>query len=107
MRDGSMPAATRASSNAIRSSADIEFASLMVQNMASQQLMESNHCQFLMNRCRSSERSALNGMTTGAKTPRIGSGIWFLTNISAQIAIRDPTDTGGKYAVRKMGLEWS
>src|SRR5437773_1899742 len=107
MRDGSIPAATRASSNAIRSSADIEFASLLVPNTASPQLWESNHWQCLMNRCRSGERSALNGVTTGAKTPRMGSGIWFLTNISAQIAIRDPTDTGAKYAVRKMGLEWS
>jgi len=75
--------------------------------MASPQFWDSNQLQCAMNRLLSGERSALNGVTTGAKTPRIGSGIWFLTNISAQIAIRDPTDTGAKYAVQKMGLEWS
>src|SRR6266700_88442 len=71
MRDGSMPAATRASSNVDRSSADIEFASLLVPNTASPQFCESNHWQCLMNRCRSGERSALNGVTTGASTPRM------------------------------------
>src|SRR5207237_4726487 len=71
MRDGSMPAATRASSNVDRSSADIEFASLLVPNTASPQFCESNHWQCLMNRSRSGERSALNGVTTGASTPRM------------------------------------
>src|SRR5207244_13307718 len=71
MRDGSMPAATRASSNVDRSSADIEFASLLVPNTASPQFCESNHWQCLMNRSRSGERSALKGVTTGASTPRM------------------------------------
>ena len=71
MRDGSMPAATSASSNEMRSSVDIEFASLVVPNGASPQFCESNHRQCLMNRSRSGERSALNGVTTGASTPRM------------------------------------
>jgi hypothetical protein len=73
MRDGSMPAATTASSNTIRSSADNEFASLLVPNGASPQFCESNHWQCLMNRPQSGERSVLKGVTTGAKTPRIRS----------------------------------
>ena len=71
MRDVSMPATTTASSNFIRSSADIEFASLLVPNTASPQFWESNHWQCLMNRSPSGERSALNGVTTGATTPRM------------------------------------
>src|SRR5438552_4382438 len=74
MRDGSMPAATKASSNVIRCSADIEFASLLVPNTASPQFCESNHWQCLMNRCGSGKRSALNGVRTGASTPRRRSG---------------------------------
>ena len=71
MRDGSMPAATRASSNFIRSSADIEFASLLVPNTASPQFCESNHWQCLMNRWLSGERSALNGRYDGREYPRM------------------------------------
>jgi hypothetical protein len=71
MRDGSMPAATIASSRKIRSSVDIEFASLVVPNGASPQFCESSHRQCLMNRSRSGERLALNGVTTGASTPRM------------------------------------
>src|SRR5436305_172564 len=52
-------------------SADIEFASLLVPNTASPQFCESNHWQCLMNRLQSGERSALNGVTTGASTPRM------------------------------------
>src|SRR5213079_2811956 len=71
IRDGSIPAATTASSNVDRSSAAIEFASLLVPNTASPQFCESNHWQCLMNRSRSGERSALKGVTTGASTPRM------------------------------------
>src|SRR5437588_8229657 len=71
IRDGSIPAATTASSNVDRSSAAIEFASLLVPNTASPQSCESNHWQCLMNRSQSGERSALNGVTTGASTPRM------------------------------------
>src|SRR5262249_15322664 len=74
MRDGSMPAATSSSSKEMRSSVDIEFASLVVPNGASPQFCESNHWQCLMNLSRSGERSALNGVTTGASTPRMRSG---------------------------------
>src|SRR6185503_19123513 len=66
-----MPAATSASSNEMRSSADIEFASLVVPNGASPQFCDSSHRQYLMNRSRSGERSVLNGVTTGASTPRM------------------------------------
>ena len=55
----------------MRSSADIEFASLFVPNTASPQFCDSNHLQCAMNRSRSGDRSALNGVTTGANTPRI------------------------------------
>src|SRR4029077_13443058 len=73
MRDGSMRAATRASSKEMRSSVDIEFASLVVPNGASPQFCDSNHWQCLMNRSLSGARSVLNGVTTGASTPRIRS----------------------------------
>ena len=46
-------------------------ASLVVPNTASPQLCETNHLQCLMNRSLSGERSALNGVTTGASTPRM------------------------------------
>jgi hypothetical protein len=71
MRDGSTPAATSSSSSIARSSIDSEFASLFVPNTASPQFCDSNHLQCAMNRCRSGARSALNGVTTGASTPRI------------------------------------
>src|SRR4029077_20683798 len=71
MRDGSIPAAATASSNVDRLLAAIEFASLLVPNTASPQFCESNHLQCAMNRSGSGERSALNGVTTGARTPRI------------------------------------
>src|SRR5215831_17584984 len=71
MRDGSMLPETMASSNFIRSSADIELASLVVPNGASPQFCESNHWQCLMNRSRSGDKLALNGVTTGASTPRM------------------------------------
>src|SRR5437764_13480242 len=73
MRDGWMPAAISASSKEVRSPFDIEFASLVVPNGASPQFCESNHWQCLTNRCGSGERSVLNGVTTGANTPRIRS----------------------------------
>src|SRR6266550_5347014 len=107
MRDGSTPAATSSSSRLTRSSIDSEFASLLVPKTASPQFCDSSHLQCAIKRWLSGERSVLNGVTTGAKTPRIGSGIWFLTNISAQIAIRDHTDTGASTARRKIGFEWS
>src|SRR5205823_5332822 len=71
MRDGSIPAATSASSSVARSSAASEFASLVVPNGASPQFCDSNHLQCAMNRCPSGERSALNGVRTGARTPRM------------------------------------
>src|SRR2546430_11370724 len=71
MRDGSMPAATRASSKEMRSSVDIEFASLVVPNGASPQFCDNNHWQCLMNRSLSGERSTLNGVTAGASQPRM------------------------------------
>src|SRR6266403_1845969 len=71
MRDGSMPAATSASSSSERSSIDSEFASLLVPNTASPQLCDSSHLQCAMKRWLSGERPALNGVTTGASTPRI------------------------------------
>jgi hypothetical protein len=43
MRDGSMPAAISALSKEMRSSVDIEFASLVVPNGASPQFCESSH----------------------------------------------------------------
>jgi hypothetical protein len=55
----------------MRSFVDIEFASLVVPNGASPQFCDSNHWQCLMKRSRSGERSALNGVTTGASTPRM------------------------------------
>ena len=48
-----------------------EFASLVVPNTASPQSCETSHWQCLMNRSRSGERSALNGVTTGTSTPRM------------------------------------
>jgi hypothetical protein len=57
----------------MRSSVDIEFASLVVPNGASPQFCDSNHWQCLMNRSLSGERSTLNGVTTGASTPRMRS----------------------------------
>jgi hypothetical protein len=80
MRAGSMPAATSASSKEMRSSVDIEFASLFVPNGASPQFCESNHWQCLMNRSLSGERSALNGVTTGANTPQIRV-LWFMAYV--------------------------
>src|SRR5437879_7138081 len=71
MRDGSIPAAISSSSNSARSSIDNEFASLFVPNTASPQFCDSNHLQCAMNRWLSGERSDLNGVTTGASTPRI------------------------------------
>src|SRR5436190_21550866 len=71
MRDGSTPAATRSSSSIARSSIDSEFASLLVPNTASPQFCDSNHLQSAMNRSLSGERSVLNGVTTGASTPRM------------------------------------
>jgi hypothetical protein len=71
MRDAFIPAATSSSSSIARSSIDSEFASLFVPNRASPQFCESNHLQCLMNRWLSGERSSLNGVTTGASTPRM------------------------------------
>jgi len=42
-----------------------------VPNTASPQFCESSHWQCAMNRSQSGERSALNGVTTGASTPRM------------------------------------
>jgi len=70
MRDGSMRAASSASSNEMRSSVDIEFASLVVPNGASPQFCDSNHWQCLMSLSLSGEKSTVNGVTTGASTPR-------------------------------------
>src|SRR5262245_54364602 len=90
-----MPAAIRASSNVIRSSADIEFASLLVPNTASPQFFESNHWQCLTNRSRSGERSALNGVTTGASTPRMRwlGGEILVSGIAACVAAAVPAAT--------------
>src|SRR5262245_4360619 len=71
MREGSMPAISTASSNEMRSAFDLEFAALVVPNGASPQFCESNHRQCEMNRSESGERSALNGVTAGASTPRM------------------------------------
>ena len=48
-----------------------EFASLVVPKTARPQLCESNHWQCATKRSLSGERSARNGVTTGARTPRI------------------------------------
>src|SRR5437870_3370760 len=71
MRDGSTPAATRSSSRFKRSSIDREFASLFVPNTASPQFCDSSHLQCAMKRLLSGARPALNGVTTGASTPRM------------------------------------
>jgi hypothetical protein len=71
MRDAFIPAATSSSSSIARSSIDSEFASLLVPNTANPQFCDSNHLQCAMNRFRSGDRSFLNGVITGAKTPRI------------------------------------
>ena len=71
MRDVSTPVATNASSSVARSSAPSEFASLVVPNTASPQFCESSHWQCAMKRSLSGEKSAPNGVTTGARTPRI------------------------------------
>src|SRR5437867_7673280 len=71
MRDGSTPAATSSSSSIARSSIDSEFASLFVPNTASPQFCEINHLQCAMKRWLSGVRSLLNGVATGANTPRI------------------------------------
>src|SRR5262249_6729469 len=94
MRDESTPPETTASSNFIRSSADIEFASLVVPNGASPQFCESNHWQCLTNRSQSAERSALNGVTTGASTPRMRCGEELLiSDIAASVAAAVPAAT--------------
>jgi hypothetical protein len=71
MRDGSIPAAASSSSSVARSSSESEFASLVVPNTASPQFCESNHWQCAMKRSLSGEKSARNGVRTGARTPRI------------------------------------
>src|SRR6266480_1926195 len=73
MRDGSTPVATSPSSSIVRSSIDSEFASLLVPKTASPQFCDSSHLQCAMKLWLSGERSALNGVTTGASTPRIRS----------------------------------
>src|SRR6266511_5393632 len=73
MRDRSTPAATSSSSSIARSSIDSEFASLLVPKTASPQFCDSNHLQCAMKRWLSGARSALNGVTTGANTPRMRS----------------------------------
>src|SRR5215475_2572114 len=57
----------------MRSSIDIEFASLVVPNGARPQSCDNNHRQCVIKRSVSGARSALNGVTTGASTPRIRS----------------------------------
>jgi len=52
-------------------SIDNEFASLLVPNTASPQFCDSNHLQCAMNRLLSGEKLPLNGVTTGASTPRM------------------------------------
>src|SRR5207244_9778512 len=71
MRAGSTPAATSSSSIFKRSCNDSEFASLFVPNTASPQFCDSSHLQCAMNRWLSGARSLLNGVTTGASTPRM------------------------------------
>src|SRR5213078_4989008 len=71
MRAGSTPAATSSSSRFKRSSSDSEFASLFVPNTASPEFCDSSHLQCAMKRWLSGARSALNGVTTGASTPRM------------------------------------
>src|SRR5262249_21620644 len=90
MRDGSIPAATNSSSRFKRSSNDSEFASLLVPNTASPQFCDSNHLQCATNRLPSGARSALNGVTTGASTPRMRSVIaphFFLFNSSFNLFV--------------------
>jgi hypothetical protein len=48
---------------------DSEFASLLVPNTASPQFCERSHLQCAMKRSLSGDRSALNGVTTGDRTP--------------------------------------
>src|SRR5207237_10935947 len=71
IREVFIPAATSASSSVARSSAASEFPSLVVPNTASPQFCDSSHLQCATNRCSSGERSALNGVTAGARTPRM------------------------------------
>src|SRR5437773_7289494 len=78
MRDGSTPAATSSSSSVARSSIDSEFASLLVPNTASPQFCDSSHLQCAMKSSLSGERSVLNGVTTGASTPRI---LWVIFSL--------------------------
>src|SRR5262245_29015559 len=75
MRAGATPAATAASSSAMRSSNASEFASLLVPNTASPQSCDSSHLQCAMKRSRSGLKSALNGVTTGESTPLIRVGM--------------------------------
>ena len=58
---------------AFSTSIDSEFASLLVPNTASPQFYDSNHLQCAMNRLLSGDKSPLNGVTTGASTPRMHS----------------------------------
>src|SRR5437868_9666495 len=69
MRPGSISLATRQSRSSIFSSTDIEFASEFVPNTASPTFCDNNQRQCPANRSASGERSALNGVTTGASTP--------------------------------------
>src|SRR6266404_7720970 len=95
MRDVSTPAPTSASSSVERSSTDSEFASLVVPNGASTQFCESNHRQCAMNRSLSGERSALNGVTPGASTPRmrcLGNRI-LVSSIPASVVAAVPAAT--------------
>src|SRR5437588_4166108 len=66
-----MPASTRVSSSWSRSSRLSEVASLLVPNTARPQFCESSHRQCRTSRSASTDRSALNGVTTGERTPVI------------------------------------
>jgi hypothetical protein len=55
-----------------RCSIDSEFASLFVPKTAGPQFCDRSHLQCAMNRRESGDKSSLNGVNTGATTPRMG-----------------------------------
>src|SRR6185436_954450 len=69
MRAGSTPAPTSRSSSSIFSSTDSEFASEFVPNTARPTFWDSSQRHWRTNRSGSGARSALNGVTTGDRTP--------------------------------------
>jgi hypothetical protein len=72
-RAASIPLATRRSSSSTFSSVESELASELVPNTARPTSCESSQRHWRTKRSGSGERSALNGVTTGERTPPIRS----------------------------------